>query len=334
MDGGAAEHALALAERRAHGVEGDRSHYDEAHGRDRVLENPAPWPPSLLAFASSVAWGAGDFLGGLKSRQLPLLNVLVVLAGHRPGADRGVRRDPRGGAARAATCAVGAALRRRRRRSGWPPSTAASRSGTWAWSRRSRPPRPWSRWSWASPAETGRRRSSTRASRWRWSVSCSPRARRSGRGARRADRARRRAGAAVGARLRALLRRHGPRQRRGRRLGDPRQPLTRASTLLLAAFAVLRPPLAARRARTSGRWSLIGALDIAANAMFAVASTKGLVSLVSVLGIALPAHDGRPGRGGAGRAAAPPGAGGSGAGAVRGRADRRRARARPVYHQR
>lgn len=32
----------------------------------------------LLAFASSVAWGAGDFLGGLKSRNLPVLNVLVA----------------------------------------------------------------------------------------------------------------------------------------------------------------------------------------------------------------------------------------------------------------
>jgi drug/metabolite transporter (DMT)-like permease len=31
-----------------------------------------------LAFASSIAWGTGDFLGGLKSRQLPLLNVLVA----------------------------------------------------------------------------------------------------------------------------------------------------------------------------------------------------------------------------------------------------------------
>ena len=32
----------------------------------------------LLAFASGVAWGAGDFLGGLKSRQLPVLNVLLA----------------------------------------------------------------------------------------------------------------------------------------------------------------------------------------------------------------------------------------------------------------
>jgi drug/metabolite transporter (DMT)-like permease len=31
-----------------------------------------------LAFASSVAWGTADFLGGLKSRRLPLLNVLVA----------------------------------------------------------------------------------------------------------------------------------------------------------------------------------------------------------------------------------------------------------------
>src|ERR671931_769475 len=31
----------------------------------------------LLAFASSVSWGFADFMGGLKSRQLPLLNVLV-----------------------------------------------------------------------------------------------------------------------------------------------------------------------------------------------------------------------------------------------------------------
>ena len=31
-----------------------------------------------LALASSVSWGVGDFLGGLKSRALPLLNVLVA----------------------------------------------------------------------------------------------------------------------------------------------------------------------------------------------------------------------------------------------------------------
>src|SRR5437764_6563863 len=30
-----------------------------------------------LALVSSVSWGVGDFLGGLKSRSLPLLNVIV-----------------------------------------------------------------------------------------------------------------------------------------------------------------------------------------------------------------------------------------------------------------
>jgi drug/metabolite transporter (DMT)-like permease len=34
-----------------------------------------------LAFASSVAWGGADFLGGLKSRRLPVLNVLVATQG-------------------------------------------------------------------------------------------------------------------------------------------------------------------------------------------------------------------------------------------------------------
>jgi drug/metabolite transporter (DMT)-like permease len=58
-------------------------------------------------------------------------------------------------------------------------------------------------------------------------------------------------------------------------------------TVLLAAFAALRPPLAARRSDLPVL-GLIGACDISANAMFAVASTKGLVSLVSVLGSLYP----------------------------------------------
>jgi drug/metabolite transporter (DMT)-like permease len=34
-------------------------------------------PAIALALVSSVSWGAGDFLGGLKSRSLPVLNVIV-----------------------------------------------------------------------------------------------------------------------------------------------------------------------------------------------------------------------------------------------------------------
>ena len=34
-----------------------------------------------LAFASSVSWGVADFLGGLKSRRLPVLNVLLASQG-------------------------------------------------------------------------------------------------------------------------------------------------------------------------------------------------------------------------------------------------------------
>ena len=58
-------------------------------------------------------------------------------------------------------------------------------------------------------------------------------------------------------------------------------------TVLLAAFAVIRPPFAARRPDLPVL-ALIGAFDISANAMFAVASTQGLVSLVSVLGSLYP----------------------------------------------
>ena len=37
--------------------------------------------PLLLAFASSVSWGVADFLGGLKSRRIPVLNVLLASQG-------------------------------------------------------------------------------------------------------------------------------------------------------------------------------------------------------------------------------------------------------------
>jgi drug/metabolite transporter (DMT)-like permease len=58
-------------------------------------------------------------------------------------------------------------------------------------------------------------------------------------------------------------------------------------SLLLAAVLVLRPPLRAGR-RDAPALIMIGTLDTAANGTFALASTKGLVSVVSVLGSLYP----------------------------------------------
>jgi drug/metabolite transporter (DMT)-like permease len=58
-------------------------------------------------------------------------------------------------------------------------------------------------------------------------------------------------------------------------------------SLLIAAALVLRPAIAARRTDLP-LLGLIGVLDITANMMFAVASTKGLISLVAVLGSLYP----------------------------------------------
>jgi drug/metabolite transporter (DMT)-like permease len=57
--------------------------------------------------------------------------------------------------------------------------------------------------------------------------------------------------------------------------------------LLLVAVAVVRPPLRAGR-RDVPVLAAIGALDVGANAMFAVAATEGLVSVVSVCGSLYP----------------------------------------------
>src|SRR3954466_13721717 len=40
-----------------------------------------PMSAVVLAFLSSVSWGTADFIGGLKSRALPLLNVLLASQG-------------------------------------------------------------------------------------------------------------------------------------------------------------------------------------------------------------------------------------------------------------
>jgi drug/metabolite transporter (DMT)-like permease len=58
-------------------------------------------------------------------------------------------------------------------------------------------------------------------------------------------------------------------------------------SLLLGAALVLRPPIAVTR-RDVPLLGAIGALDISANGMFAVASTKGLISLVAVVGSLYP----------------------------------------------
>ena len=58
-------------------------------------------------------------------------------------------------------------------------------------------------------------------------------------------------------------------------------------SLLALAVAVLRPPLRAGR-RDVPVLVVVGALDIAANAMFGLAATKGLVSIVSVVGSLYP----------------------------------------------
>jgi drug/metabolite transporter (DMT)-like permease len=57
--------------------------------------------------------------------------------------------------------------------------------------------------------------------------------------------------------------------------------------VLLVAFAALRPQVALARADL-GVLVAVGTLDIAANVMFAIASTKDLVSLVSVLATLYP----------------------------------------------
>jgi drug/metabolite transporter (DMT)-like permease len=58
-------------------------------------------------------------------------------------------------------------------------------------------------------------------------------------------------------------------------------------SLLLAVTLAVRPPMRIRRPDVPAL-VLVGALDIAANATFAIASTKGLVSVVSVLGSLYP----------------------------------------------
>ena len=192
-----------------------------------------------------------------------------------------------GGAAGRRLRAVGGALGRGGGRSAWPPSTAASRWATWAWSRRSRrPPR-------SCPLVVG----IAGGDRPGGAPVRRARAGARGRGARlaRGGGGRPGGGTARGAGL-AMLSALG--------FGLFFVGMDNASdadvgwamlvnritsvSLLLAAFAVLRPPLAARAGRRPGAGDWSGRSTSRANAMFALASTEGLVSLVSVLGSLYP----------------------------------------------
>jgi drug/metabolite transporter (DMT)-like permease len=239
----------------------------------------------LLAFASSVAWGAGDFLGGLKSRRLPLLNVLVAaqltglvliaayvaIRGQGPPDGDLALWGPLSGVAGA----FGLAAFYR--------GLAVGNMGVVA---------PISATAAVVPLVVGVAGGDRPGTLQYVGIALAllgvVLASREEVGGRLA------AGTARGAGL-ALLSALG--------FGLFFVGMDRASdedvawailanrvtsaTVLLAAFALVRPPLAVRRADVPVL-TLIGVLDIGANAMFAVASTEGLVSLVSVLGSLYP----------------------------------------------
>ena len=133
----------------------------------------------LLAFASGISWGVADFLGGLKARKLPLLNVLLFSQGTGlvlVGVYMLIRMEL---AAGRGLCVLRRAVRPGGGHRACLPSTAGSRSGTWEWSRRSPPLRRSSPWWSGSRRATGRPRSSTQGSCWHWSAWCWRPARRS-----------------------------------------------------------------------------------------------------------------------------------------------------------
>jgi hypothetical protein len=79
-----------------------------------------------------------------------------------------------------------------------------------------------------------------------------------------------------------LLPRRSRRGERGRRAVGTARPARRLSRVVLAAAASVRPHVRLPPVDLVPMLA-IGALDISANALFAVASTRGLVSLVAVL---------------------------------------------------
>jgi drug/metabolite transporter (DMT)-like permease len=240
----------------------------------------------LLAFASSIAWGAGDFLGGLKSRRLPVLNVLVAsqaaglvlivvyaaIRGEGPPGDGDLLLwAPLSGLAGA--CGLAAFYR----------GLAVGNMGIVA---------PISATAAVVPLVVGvaggDRPGALQYAGIALALVGVVLASREEVGGRIGGPVARGAGLALLSALGFGLFFVGM-----DRASDEDVAwailLNRAAsvTVLVAAFAVLRPPLALRRDDLPVL-GLIGALDISANAMFAIASTKGLVSLVSVLGSLYP----------------------------------------------
>jgi drug/metabolite transporter (DMT)-like permease len=239
----------------------------------------------LLAFASSVAWGAGDFLGGLKSRRLPLLNVLVAsqatglvlvgafvaLRGEGPPGGELFLWAPLSGIAGA----VGLAAFYR--------ALAVGNMGVVA---------PISATAAVVPLVVGVVGGDRPAALQYVGIAMAlagvvlasraevstPLGGRTARGAGLALLS------ALGFGLFFVGMDHASDSDVAWAILVNR---TTSVAVLLAAFAVLRPPLAARKADLAPL-AAIGMLDIGANAMFAIASTKGLVSLVSVAATLYP----------------------------------------------
>ena len=269
-----------------------RADRDGAGRLQRQVEAVTPPRRGLLAvalgLASSVAWGISDFLGGLKSRSLHLLTVLLIsqAMGLLPlVAIVALRGEPLPAGAEPALGALGglAGL------IGLAASTAASRSARWRWSRRSRPGghdpggrRAWPRGDRPSALQvvgvvvalTGvvlasRERARRRARPPAWPPAsgsrCCPRSA---------------SAASSSASTRAARTTSG-----GRSL------FVRGASLERARARGARR--CGRRSRCRARPTCaalvaIGVLDVTANGLFAAAANEGLVSVVAVLGSLYP----------------------------------------------
>jgi drug/metabolite transporter (DMT)-like permease len=235
----------------------------------------------LLAFASSVSWGVADFLGGIKSRQLPLLNVLLASQGTGlilVGVYMLIRMDsPPGGdfALWAALSGVAGAIGL----AGFYRGLAVGNMGVVA---------PISATAAVIPVAIGIA-SGDRPSSVQYlglvlalaGVVLASREEVSGATARGTGFA---VISAVGFGFFFVGMDNASDADIGWAMLANR---ITSFSLLLAAFAVLRPAFAARR-RDAPVLATVGVLDISANGLFAVASTEGLVSLVSVLGSLYP----------------------------------------------